>query len=101
MTEIDLHSLRPGTELLVDTRNSRYRIQMIDGNECTALVHGGAYFCHETEARIGASAMGGAVVKEGWISLGFGLQLSIDGKRIVTSRVRAIDVSPLPDSNSL
>ena len=100
MTDIDLHSLRPGTELRVDTRNSRYRILMLDGNECTALVRGGEYFCHETEARIGGSAIGGEVVKEGWICLGFGLQLSIHGKRIVTSRVRAIDMDPLPDSRN-
>ena len=101
MTDINLHSLRPGTELRVDTRNSCYRIQMLDGNECTALVHGGEYFSHEAEARIGGSAVGGEVVKEGWICLGFGLQLSIPGKQIVTSRVRAIDIDPLPDSHNL
>ena len=52
VTGIDLRSLPPGTELVVDTRNSRYRLVMFDGPDSNALVQGGRYFRQETEARI-------------------------------------------------
>jgi len=93
---IDLRSLLPGTELHVDTRNSHYRIQMLHGNECNAVVKGGRYFFQEAEARIDGATIAGHVVKAGWICLGFCLELSVHGKRIVTSRVRSISVEPLP-----
>ena len=70
MMDIDLHSLRPGTELRVDTCNSQYRILMLDGNDCSALVRGGRYFFEEAEARIDGSTIAGEIVKAGWIGLG-------------------------------
>jgi hypothetical protein len=92
LTDLDLRSLPPGTELCVDTRNSRYRLLMLDGSGCNALVHGGRYFCQETEARIEGSTLGGSFLKVGRICLGLCLELSVLGKRIVTSRVRAINL---------
>jgi len=94
VTDIDLRSLPPGTELCVDTRNSRYRLVMLDGSGCNALVQGGRYFSQETEARIDGSTLGGSVLKAGWICLRLCLEFSVRGKRMVTSRVRAINVEP-------
>lgn len=95
VAHVDLHSLRPGTELRVDTHNSQYRILMLDGNDCTALVQGGRYFPQEAEARIEGSTIRGSMLKMGWICSGLCLELSVHGKQIVTSRVRSINVEPL------
>ena len=57
------------------------------------LVQGGCYFPQETAARIDGCALGGSVLKLGWIGLGLFLEISTCGKRIVTSRVRSIFVN--------
>jgi len=86
VTNIDLRLLPAGTQLFVHTRNSRYRVLMLDGTGCHALVEGGQYCCEETEAEIvGATCNGSSLLS---------LELSVHGKRIVTSRVRAINVEP-------
>jgi hypothetical protein len=95
VANVDLHSLRPGTELRVDTSNSQYRILLLDGNDCTARVQGGRYFLQRSEVRIEGSAVRGGVVKPGWICSGLSLELSVHGKQIVTSPVRSINVEPL------
>lgn len=91
ITGIDLHSLPPGTKLIVDTRNSRYRLVTRDRSGW-ALVQGGRYFRQETTARIEGSTAGGSVLKIGWIGLGLFLEISVRGQRIVTSRVRSITI---------
>ena len=63
---------------------------MLDGSGCHALVQGGRYFCEETEARIEGATCLGSSLRVGWICLGLRLELLVNGKRIVTSRVRAI-----------
>ena len=95
VTDIDLRLLPAGTQLSVNTRNSRYRLLMLDGSGCHALVQGGRYFCEETEARIEGATCLGSSLRVGWICLGLRLELSVNGKRIVTSRVRAINVESL------
>ena len=92
VTGIDLRSLPPGTELVVDTRNSRYRVVMHDGPDSNALVQGGRYFRQETEARINGSTCGGSLLKRDWIGLGLFVEISFRGMRLVTSRVRSIRV---------
>jgi hypothetical protein len=93
VTDIDLYLLPTGTQLSVNTRNSRYRILILDGSGC-ALVQGGHYFCEETDARIEGATSNGRALRVGWICLGLGLEFSVRGKRIVTSRVRAINIEP-------
>jgi hypothetical protein len=87
---IDVGSLPSGTEVVVDTRNSRYRLVILDGCGGNALVKGGRYFPQETAARIEGSTLGGSPLKIGWVGRGLFLELSVGGKRIVTSRVRSI-----------
>jgi hypothetical protein len=94
VTNIDLRLLPAGTQLFVHTRNSRYRVLMLDGTGCHALVEGGQYCCEETEAEIVGATCNGSSLRVGWICLGLSLELSVHGKRIVTSRVRAINVEP-------
>jgi len=89
---IDVRSVRPGTELVVDTRASRYRLVIIDGDGSNALVQGGRYFRRETKARIDGSTLGGSLLKMGWIAVGLCVEISVRGQRIITSRIRSIRV---------
>ena len=92
LSAVDLRSLPSGTELVVKTRNSCYRFVVLDdgGN---VRVQGGRYFPQETTARIEGCTLGGSLLKLDWIGLGLFLELSVCGKRIVTSRVRSISIN--------
>jgi hypothetical protein len=92
---VDVRSLPAGTEMVVDTANSRYHVVM-RGSRSNAGVQGGPYFVAETEARIEGSALTGSLLKTGWIGVGLFMELSAGGRRIVTSRVRSIIVEPDP-----
>jgi hypothetical protein len=94
VTDIDLRLLPAGTQLSIDTRHSRYRLLMLDGGGCNALVQGGRYCCEVTGAEIVGATFDGSSCRVGWICSGLGLEVSVRGKRIVTSRVRAINVEP-------
>jgi hypothetical protein len=96
ITGIDLRSLSPGTALVVDTRNSRYHVLMLDGSGSNALVQGGRYFSQEAKVRINGSAVAASRLKIGWIELGLCVEVSAGGQRIVTSPVRSISVEPNP-----
>lgn len=89
---VDLRSLPPGTELVVDTRNSRYRLVMLEDGP-NVLVQGGPYFGQETVARVEGSIVRGSLLKIGWIGLGLCLEMSARGQRIVTSCVRSIRIA--------
>jgi hypothetical protein len=92
LTAVDLRSLPPGTELVVETRNSRYCLAMLDEG-WDARVQGGRHFEETTTARIDGCTFGGSLMKLGWIAVGCCLELSVRGRRIVTSRVRSISVN--------
>jgi hypothetical protein len=89
---IDVRGLPPGTELEVDTRNSRYRFVMLDESGSNALVQGGPYFHEEAKVRINGSVLGGTLLKSGWIGLGMCVELSNGSQRISTSPVRSITI---------
>jgi hypothetical protein len=95
VTGIDVRSLPPGTEVIVDTHNSRYHLVML-GNGSNARIRGGPYFAEETEARIEGSALAGSLLKSGWIGIGLFMEITVVDKRVVTSRVRSIVVDPDP-----
>lgn len=92
VTGIDMRSLPAGSEVIVDTCHSRYRFVVGDGSGRNAQVEGGRYFPREVNARVEGSTLGGSLLKVGWVGLGWFLELSLDGKRIITSRVRSISV---------
>jgi hypothetical protein len=77
--------------MVVGTRNSRHRFVMLDAGGRNALVQG-PYFPQETTVRIEGSALGGSLLRIGWIGLDLSLELSCGGNRVVTSRVRSIGV---------
>lgn len=89
---IDVRSLPPGTELEVDTRNSRYRFVILDGSGSNALVQGGPYFREEAKVRINGSLLEGSLLKSGWIGLGMRVEILDGSQRVATSRVRSITI---------
>ena len=93
---IDIRSLPPGTELEVDTRNSRYRFVILDESGSNALVQGGPYFHEEAKVRINGSVLGGTLLKSGWIGLGMCIEISAGGQRVSTSHVRSITIVQTP-----
>ena len=92
LTAVDFRSLPPGTELVVETCNTRYRLEMLD-DPWNAQVQGGRHFKDATTARIDGCTAGGCLLKIGWIAVGCCLELTVCGRRIVTSRVRSISIS--------
>jgi hypothetical protein len=84
---ISLPDLEPLTTLVVQTTHSVYRMTVV--HDTTVLLRGGA-FPVETMARLHGSGFGGYLLRLGWIGVGLRMEFSVDGKRFITSTVRAI-----------
>ncbi len=83
-----LRHLEPLTELVVQTRNTRYRI-VVD-RDTAIVIQGGAFFPSPTRAHVEGASLGGNLLKVGWIGVGLRLEVVADGRRIVTTPVLAI-----------
>jgi hypothetical protein len=94
---VALDWFEPGTALVVETRNSRYRLLVLDGPKRHVVVQGGSMFSEATPVRLEGATAGGAL-KLGWILIGFSLQLMQGLRRIRTSSVRSITVDHLPSA---
>ena len=93
---VNLSDLEPMTKLVVSTSHSEYRIVVL--HDTTILLQGGPF----PEVRIGhlhGSGFGGTLLKLGWIGVGLRMEISVDGKRFVTSAVRAIATESDPATN--
>ena len=88
---VQIDELRALDHLCVRTRNSTYDIVVTAPETREVLVRGGARFPSYTRARVCGSTAGGTVVKHGGIYPGFRIELDIEGHRILTSPVAAID----------
>jgi hypothetical protein len=89
---IDVRSLENGTTLLVHTRNTHYRVVVLNAARLLVLVKGGEIFRDETEARLNGATCGGSALKAGWIGEGFRIDLSAGGRRVITSPVRSLTI---------
>jgi hypothetical protein len=88
---VALPLLLPGTMLTLHTRNSSYRIEVINGSERRVKISGGKLFPESAEAElIGATDDDG--VKVGWIVEGFQLELLTGRGPFLTSVVEAVAV---------
>jgi hypothetical protein len=88
---VALPLLLPGSLVTLHTRNTCYRLVVIDGAERRVQITGGKLFPENTEAQlIGATDDGG--VKVGWIVEGFQLELLTDRGPVLTSTVESVDV---------
>ena len=92
---VSVRSLEPGNVLIVQTRRSRYRLVILDGQH--VLVSGGSLFpCPEEAYVVGATA-GGSSVKTGWIGIGLRLELRLGHHRVTTSPVERITIESIGD----
>ena len=90
---VNLCDLEPMTTLVVRTSHSVYRIIVLQ--DTTVLVQGGR-FPDDTIGHLHGSGFGGNLLKLGWIGVGLRMEISVDGKRFVTSVVRAITTESDP-----
>lgn len=59
---IAIQSLAPGTRLIVQTRNSQYRLLVLNGGPHGVLVQGGALFPKAALAHLQGASAGGSLV---------------------------------------
>jgi hypothetical protein len=91
-----VESLDVGTSLIVSTCNSQYRLIVLDGPRRSVMVKGGLLLPEATQACLQGASVGGSFVRTGWIGVGLRLEILVDRKRIVTSRVRSVTVESVP-----
>lgn len=84
---VQARHLQPFTTLLVQTRNSLYRVVITPGPEI--YVQGGVHFPSPTPAYLDGSRVGGRL-KVGWIGVGLLMQFRSGDRYVITSPVRAI-----------
>ena len=89
---VHVGSLAPVTRLRVRTRNTEYRITVVEPNDWKVLVRGGRFFPTERLAFVCGSGYGGTLLKVAWIGVGLCCELSADGQRVVTSPVQEVEV---------
>jgi hypothetical protein len=92
---IALREIEPLGTLLARTENSVYRIIPLENGSSRVLIQGGRFFPEPTEVRFAGSGFGGSFLKLGWIGLGLRMEILWDGQRIITSRIRAVQVQQL------
>ncbi len=89
---VNLLALQPLTVLLVETRNSLYRIIVTSG--CAVFVQGGRFFPRLTRARLAGATFGGSVLKLACIAVGMQMEIAGEQGPIVTTPVRQITLEP-------
>lgn len=84
--------LAPLTRLSMTTRNTVYRITLVEPGEWKVLVLGGRFFPTERVAFLCGSGYGGTLLKVAWIGIGLCCELSTEGQRVVTSPVQHFQI---------
>ena len=90
--------LLPGTMLNVRTRNTLYRLTVIDGPARQISICGGRLFQCNTDVQLLGALDGDDGVKPGWIVEGLQLQLMTHDGPVITSVVESVDVDVDPAS---
>src|SRR5687767_2786576 len=88
---VALPLLLPGTHLTLHTRNTLYRMVVIDGADRRVAITGGKLFPESTEAEL-IGATDDEAVKVGWIVEGFQLEILTGRGPVLTSTVESVDV---------
>ena len=88
--------LLPGTMVNVRTRNTLYRLTVVDGPARKVSVCGGRLFPHNTDVQLLGAVDGDEGVKGGWIVEGLQLQLMTSAGPVITSVVESVDVDVDP-----
>ena len=88
--------LPPNARIVVRTRNSCYRFEVIDGADRRVRITGGKLFAESTEMFLEGAATDAGGVKPGWISVGLPVALTTGLRRITTSRVESVAFERVP-----
>ena len=78
--------------IVVRTRRSVYEIFVLSGEAGEVMVRGGRYFPEFRHATIVGSTFGGSAVRVGSICAGCYMELEVDGRSFVTSRIEAVSL---------
>lgn len=90
---VRLRDLSSCDALRFRTRNSIYRLWLLEPSAGRVLVQGGTFFPQPVEATIAGATAGGSMIKVGWILQGYNLEILREGQRIVTTPVRVIQIN--------
>lgn len=80
----------PYTLILVKTHYSLYEIVVVDPRKGDVVIQGGGKLLIPTQAVLQGSTFGGSALKGMTISIGMRLEVTIQGRRFVTSFVEQI-----------
>lgn len=95
---IDVNYLETGSVLSVYTRNTHYRITVLNGPAAAAVVQGGAHFPEPTYVCLQGARGIGSAVRVGWIGIGLSLEIADGPRHVVTSPVRSIALEDIPQA---
>src|SRR2546429_344182 len=87
---VQVEGLEDLSKLIVRTENSTYEITIISGRTGEILIRGGKFFPEFTAARLAGCSLGGSFLKVRGIYVGFNIEISVESRTIITSRVRTI-----------
>ena len=79
-------------ELSIRTRNNVYRIVAIVPQRGEVMVQGGRFFPEPTRARLAGCSLGGALLKQGGLYIGFRMEIQRGLQTIITSDVQSIEI---------
>jgi hypothetical protein len=88
--------LLPGTMVTVHTRNTLYRLTVVDGPARQISICGGRLFHRNTDVQLLGALDGEEGVKDGWIVEGLQLQLMTSAGPVITSVVESVEVDVDP-----
>ena len=78
--------------ILMRTRRSVYDLIVLSGKAGEVMIRGGSFFPEFRLATIVGSTLGGSAVRLGSICAGCHLELHVDGKSFVTSRIETVSL---------
>ena len=93
---VELRQLPPLTAVLVWTKNSLYRVTVLDGSSVS--VQGGPFFTDPTPAQLTGASIGRGFVLDGLICLGLQMEIQTGDTRTRTSPVVALATESAGDS---
>ena len=88
---IHLGSCVPYERIAVRTMRTNYELVVLPGDSGDVLVRGGRYFEEFRRARLAGSSFGGNWLRVMTIEVGCRLEFQVDGARIVSSRIQAVE----------
>jgi hypothetical protein len=88
---LDITTLDTGVTLVVRTRHSSYRLEVLDGARRLVLAEGGI-FREPTVVHLSGATFGGSTLKLGWILVGLRVEFGLGARQITTSPVQSITI---------